>query len=355
MAIDLLEKLGQGRKAAGNEVNYCCPFCVKRGKDEDTGYHLYYNTVKKAFYCQRCGARGYYNELVEEDYGKKSLDELETLLLEDDKSDIRDYEHFSDYDEVVYDVNLPRTMRHLVKQDKAYNYLINRKFTDDDIHNWNIMLDSGWKYPRIVFPDFRNNKPIYWVSRKYIDGDESPKYMNGGFKWKCGLCGSLEIVEFCEAGRLRRRCSVCQDSNLIVNINTDARARGYIFGLFKRIEEGSFIKNPYVIVTEGPSSCIATDNNSVCTLGKGLTGKQLEVLCSLGVEICFALDSDALREILKYVSDLVCNRFQTVSVITMRGDEDPGSLGRDGMQRRFDNRFFIKNSEDFLQFSYDFI
>lgn len=349
-----LEMLGAPQKASQGEMRYNCPFCEKRGKDVDYDYHLYVNREKGVFYCQRCGAKGHIDK--GEPLQICDIEEIEKMFvsMDEEKLEIKPYVHFSDFDEVVYNVELPSSARPLGKNSVACEYLVSRGFTYEDLAYWGVMVDGGGRFPRILFPDYRNRHPVFWVTRRYIEGDTSPKYMNGGFCWTCANCGSRRANEYFDKGTFVRQCLDCKSP--MINLNSEARARGYIFGLFRRLEEGAFFKNPYVVVTEGPTSCMMAHLNSVATLGKGITEKQLEVLMSLKLEIVFALDNDALSEIVGYANNIYHNHnHHQISVIPMKDGEDPGSLGKDEMIHRFENRMKIDHAEDLLSMSLHFL
>lgn len=344
-----LTKLGASKKGSAGEIRYNCPYC----EPIDTDFHLYVNLSKNVWYCQRCSSGGSFKEhaptFANSDVDLQKSFDIAFVNVPFNEALPETVLHFTEYDEVVYYVNLPHTCRLLKSGDIGYKYLINRGYTKEDILHWNVMVDMGAKLPRLVFPDYRNNRPVFWVTRKYVTGDSSPKYLNGGFKWKCSDCGKISpsCVYFPD------NCSIC--GGKLVNLNSEARARGYVFGLFRLIESDAFKKSPVVVVTEGPSSCMMTPINPVATLGKGITEKQLEVLLSLRVEVCFALDNDALKEVIKYVAAILSGDESLVSIIPMSKGEDPGDVGKDGMIEKFCNRIHIRSSEDLLDVALGYI
>jgi len=324
------------KETSGDEVRYCCPFCSDRGKTPDTDYHLYLNKKTHFYFCHRCGASGRAVK-SDVDYSQDTLGDLSKKLFSIDNTEEAE---LNEDERIVYPVNLPDN-EPIAKGSPAFEYLERRGISQADIDFWDIRLMRHYPYNRILFPDYVGTTPVYWVSRSYVPLDKSPKYINGGQAYYCSNC--RDFVKIVVDGL----CGVCDFP--VKDLNSNARSRGYIFGLYRRIESGC-LTNSYITVVEGIISAIRARHNSVATLGKLITKRQLELLASLAkkynCEIVLSLDGDALQETIKYAKYFSENACKISVVLFEREQDDPASVK--DYDKLFNNRVRINSSIDLL-------
>ncbi len=127
---------------ASREIRLNCPSC------DDYNYHLYYNQVKGAYHCFKCGFSGYlkvnddFKEEVIEKKGKKifNLPDGCLPLFEKNKGG--------------------------KKRKKAMEYILSRGLTSKDIYTYDIHYGAfGELNDRVVFPFFEGNELVYYFAR----------------------------------------------------------------------------------------------------------------------------------------------------------------------------------------------
>lgn len=260
-----------GRMASnGRYLTFNCPRCVERGEPRpDRKYRLHVCIENQSgkfgtFHCFRCGYAG---------RAKKGGIEFDGAVLRNRR------EAIAANKVVPQEAKLPADFIPIMKRMNAYDYLINRGLTDDDIEYYGIGIAMG----RIVFPDYNvDGDLVYWVSRAY---DRSiPKYLN---------------------------CPVSRDRQ--------------IYNLGRWLNE----KLDTLTICEGPISAICAGRDAVATYGKLISQPQVDILRSLPAKkVYIALDPDAKKEAIKLAKDLV-NYFDELYLVPMNGKEDPASLGRE--------------------------
>jgi DNA primase len=269
-----------------DQIRICCPFCSESGKTPDTKYHLYVNLVEKIYNCFRCGAGG-----VLEGYTKNYREVLVTPGIEDVKQKAKKL--FSIRDTVVIDLEYISWKISENQTPVAYQYLVNRGFTDDMMNMYNIRVGKSYwdknkkdyenKWGgRIIFPLFENGKCIYIIGRSYVN--KEPKYINSE-----GMKGKLVFG--------------------IENINND------------RIG----------VICEGIISSIAvrkyTNIPAVATLGKILSDYQVSIIRKVCDEVILSYDGDlSNEEIRKSANKLIKYGLKTWLVSLPEGS-DPDDLG----------------------------
>lgn len=270
----LISSLGlnpnDGRMASnGRYLTFNCPRCVERGEprpDRKHRLHVCIETMSGkfgTFHCFRCGYAGRV---------QKGGIEFDGSLLRNRRIS------FESNRTIAHEAKLPADFSRISRDMHAYDYLIKRGITEDDIEYYGIGLSKG----RILFPDFDvDGDLVYWVSRAY---DQSlPKYLN------------------CPVSRERQ-----------------------IYNLGRWLNE----KMDTITICEGPISAICAGRDAVATYGKLVSQTQIDLLRSLPAKrVYIALDPDARKEAVKLAKDLV-NYFEELYLVPMAGKEDPASLGR---------------------------
>jgi hypothetical protein len=295
----LLLKLGQFQRTGTGELNFNCPFCIKRIKRPDKGFHLYVNPTKYIngirgwFYCQRCKARGPMSRLFgdEIDQGMSASKWREFVTSLRGKNVV----------EPAPKVQLPKDYTEMIRGTDAYKYLASRRITDDQITHYKIgfgtedLQDRSYEERkhyagsgRIVFPDFDSDgECVYWVARTYRGHKvkyKNPPAVDAGHK----------VYNLANASMYRE-----------------------------------------VVITEGVISSIAAGYNAVATYGKEVTTTQLTMLVQAAFErYLVALDGDARKEALS-LAERLSRRGCRVSLVQFYQDEDPASVGP-AIQERLD-------------------
>lgn len=86
-----------------------------------------------------------------------------------------------------------------------------------------------------------------------------------------------------------------------------------------------------ILVTEGPIDCAHAWPDAVCTFGKNLSGRQIELMMRAGIraiDLCF--DADAVDAMVK-AAPLLADLFR-VRVIRLPPGQDPGGLTKDEIE-----------------------
>lgn len=318
--IKLKSVLGDGKVVGDTELNFCCPFCLKRRGSVDNNYHLYVNplvvrnNIKGWYYCHRCFSRGKISDIVNVD-------------------NILNYVQLSNYDKVLTNIRnsvledsatktsenivLPLDYTHCFNGTEAFEYLESRNISKETISKYNIGFgykdlrtissEERPKYAgngRIIFPDYDNcGKLNYWVARTYKN--HKCKYKNPP--------------------------------------NSNSRDKIYNLSRAMRYDE--------VIITEGVISCISAGNNAVATYGKNVTQDQIIKLANCKFKKYYvSLDGDALKEAIDVAKSLTARGCE-VWVTLLPLDKDPASVTSFRKYVKESTRYTIKNS---LKFSLDF-
>lgn len=293
----LLFSLGQFRRTGTGELNFCCPFCVKRIKRPDKGFHLYVNPTKYIdgirgwFYCQRCKARGPMSRL----FGKQLEEGLSVSKWREFVTSLRG----KNVIEQAKKVELPKDYVEMIRGTDAYNYLKDRNISDDQIAHYKIgfgtedLREKPYEERRhyagsgrIIFPDFDSDgECVYWVARTYRR--HKVKYKNPP--------------------------------------HSDAGTKIY------NLANASL--HDTVVIAEGVISAIAVGYNAVATYGKEVTPTQLTMLVQAAFDhYVVALDGDAKKEALN-LAERLSRRGCKVSLVQFKQDEDPASIGSAIRQR----------------------
>jgi hypothetical protein len=310
---ELASKLGEFKRT-GRELNFCCPFCVKRIGRPDTKFHLYVNPSKYLhgirgwYFCQRCEARGPISRII----GNKQLD----------RTDVSKWKEFVAAFKAgakapkpkPQTVELPRDYMTMIEGCEAHEYLQRRGINDSQIADYNIgfgtedlrdiepkdrkhYAGSG----RIVFPDYdTDGRIVYWVARTYVG--HQIKYKNPA------------------------------SSNARDKVYNLARASNY----------------SQVIITEGVISALASGDDAVAVYGKDVTNTQIKMLAAAGFDrYVVALDGDARSRAVD-VADRLSRKGCSAWLVEFDKHEDPANV--EDVRSRFDNalEFSVSNRVSFV-------
>lgn len=262
----------------GQNVALNCPNCVLRGEPTaDTKYRLHVCIDRESkkfgyYHCFRCGFKGRPKE-----HGGVNLSYLALHRNKRKKAS----SIVAAVAEVI-DIKLPDDFALVQEGMSAWDYLVKRGLTKEDISYYNIGIGDG----RVIFPDYDAEGDLcYWVGRSY-DG-RLPKYKN---------------------------CPSTQSSR---------SSQIYNLGRFNR--EGGKVAT----LCEGPISAIAAGRSGIASYGKQLSEPQIRILQSLGLDkLYLALDPDAKREALDLARKLAPH-VGSLYLVSLPLGEDPASLGRE--------------------------
>jgi len=290
LGSQLMAKLGASLPTSTDEVRYCCPFCVIRGKSPDSKYHLYINVVKEKFRCWRCGVKGPYEYLL-----RLLRLPREVAIIEDVRGQLDSVDR-DDVPGELTEIPWPVGYRLLSPGDLAWEYLLGRGVSVEQIRDYQIGVAQVDLYRRIYFPGFdAAGSLVFLVSRNYIY-DEEPRYLNVGLRG------------------VRRR---------------------FVWNLQRITSE----RLNTLSVCEGPISAMVSGRSGVATLGKVVTGLQCsEILRASVSRIYIELDGDAREEAFRLWCQLGSRRDGVYLVPLGLDDngrkEDPASLAPGEMSER---------------------
>lgn len=304
----LLPYLGTPYPAPGAEIRFDCPVCHKRSshRTPDTKGHLYLNTAKKLFFCQRCEWKGSLKWLLQY-FG---LPSTQTSTVAEWADVVRRMSYFTgeDYgekydatEEIEYPcgVHAPSsvyaTFRYLTQpKTEKFNGLSCRGLHPSLIREYQLREGAAgsWGETRVFIPTFHEGKMTFWVARD-TSGTAATKYLN-------------------PTGRSRRY---------------------HIFNLDRAM------KYRDVVITEGVFSAIAAGPNAVATFGKYVTGEQLRLLRQADFRTYYvALDGDAAAQAI-YVAEWLQARGCKVQMVSLPVNQDPDSVE--------DFQGYVDNSEPY--------
>jgi len=294
--------LGHETNTKGNEVVFFCP---KHGaKISRTEGQLSVNVETDVFNCWSCGfgghnllpllkkgtsERGEYAKEFEE----KSRTSIGTPVVQERK-----------YDEVV----LPRTFislshaGYLPAYTAAIRYLNDRGIGREDILKWKLgYCDEGEYKHRIIIPSFDEHGHLnFFTGRSYYDNPR--RYLTGNF---------------------------CKD--IIYN--------DYLVDW-----------NKPVVITEGPFDAFNVDENAIALQGSLFnTGSKLfSRIVFSGVDVYFAMDSDAFNKQLKIMETLLSYGVDCYYV-SLGSKKDVGEMTKQEFITAKSNATSVKSSTDILR------
>lgn len=265
---------------SGEECYFHCKFC----KNPTPKFAI--NIVSGKWHCWHCNMKGgrLYSLLKKLGCSHTQMDTLRGIL-----QDLPAY--VAPTNEVTIVPSLPDEFVPLVhKKNSIFErhvelYLQSRNISSLDIERYNIgYCETGEYRNRIIIPSYDDRGMLnYFIARDIFD---SPyRYKNPPF--------SKNVVFF----------------------------------------ENQINWNYPVVLVEGAFDAIAVRRNAVPIQGKIINQKTLVRIMESGCEqIYLALDSDALREIVKQANWLMRQGFE-VFLVDMAGEKDPSQLGFESMSR----------------------
>jgi len=288
----LSEKLGHHLYAGGNEIRFCCPFCLEMKQSPDRKYHFYLN-VNKGWICFRCGSKGSIDRLLRL-FGIE-IEDQEIVTEDDIQSLIKSFEHKIVIENRPSTIEFPDEVKPILKNSMAWNYLVvKRQFPVEKIKEFSLMCGTYKDDFRIFVPIFwpKDGELVYWVARKTFNkSSKCPRYTN----------------------------PVIKEKPFFFNLQ---RAKNY----------------SQVIITEGVFSSMAAGSNAIALLGKTISDLQKDTLLRTNFrEYVISLDGDARPEALQLANFLVENG-RNVSIIMLPEEHDPDSLGSEEFEKFKENR-----------------
>jgi DNA primase len=283
--IHLLESvLGKGQETARNNIKFHCPFCKHHKPKLEIS--LITNAAKENFWhCWFCHKKGTTIESLFKKLKvfKAKKEELEKIIKPN-------YKEFPQ--EAVEELALPKEFTSLRNNSSssvfASNYLIERGITNDDILKYNLgYCDSGPHQDRIIIPSYNGSGELnYFIARSY--NPFLPKYKNPKV--------SKDIIAF----------------EFFINWNMP------------------------IILCEGVFDAMAIKRNAIPLLGTTISKELMKKIVTSKVKkIYIALDSDAMKLMLKYAEQLINNNKEVYLV--RLDDKDPSQLGFEKFTKTIQN------------------
>jgi len=270
---------------SGEEKRYCCPWCSRRGKSPDTGFHLYLNLRKRVYLCHRCGAKGSAKQLLEQEAPPVIPPDWFTVIREK----ILHPEQVTEKSRELVELEFPTGCVPALQSVRATEYLKGRRLTVELIQRYDFRYQPV--EDRIYCPTFELDPAsgkvvlVFWTGRYLGDSAFSPKYKNPP--------------------------------------KALATRRDKLFGYhFQQLNPG---RNLYI--TEGIFSALAAGEEGVATFGKKLTLEQIAKLTRLhprALYIC--LDGDASLEASELARTLSGRLPGKVFIVPIPLELDPGDL-----------------------------
>ena len=283
-----------------NEFWTCCPFCEERKGSPDTNFHLGFNTKKAMWHCFRCEAsprnvKTNIENLKDTARLYETPSTVTQLRSRIERAATRKTPDYIDLDLISWELTKEHTPL-------AYDYMINRNFSPDEIKKYNLRVGKTFIDPktkrnvkrwreRILFPFFDGDNCIFVCGRSYMGRD--PKYINSS--------GSKKSV---------------------------------VYGLERVNGEKE------CIIAEGIISAIAAERATgipaVCLLGKSNSDWALSKIRSKANRVYLSLDGGVNRERRELRRRLLGLGFEVFEVLLPEG-KDPDDLGSEYRQC-FDQR-----------------
>jgi len=232
---NLIGRLGTPLNAPRNEVRFCCPVCLRNGKKSpDTKYHLYYNTRKRMFICQRCKAAGtltYLYFLIGVDPDKPSLVGWEDSMARTIRT-LR-FGQLAEEEEESGPAYCPEPeMIRPIRWEGEIRFYLAKRGVTPEIAEWYGLGDGlGDLRGRIVCPDYERvlgeDELRIWVARAY----------------------TLEMLDLVNRNPRQYRK---------YEFPIDSRKSRWVYN-YDRVRRAKF---DHVVITEGVFDAISTDASS---------------------------------------------------------------------------------------------
>jgi transcription elongation factor Elf1 len=277
LLVNLVDSvLGTGKRTAGGNQSYHCPFCHHHKPKLEVNFTENKKGIN-LWACWVCGSKG---KTVNSLFKKiKAPTDKFTELYKLVKT-------FKDYKVKVNTekLTLPKEYKPILNNPdiiskKAYNYLRNRNITKLDILKYNLGYCEYGRYKNmIIIPSYNGEGELNYFTSRSFDKEAYIKYRNPD-------C-SRDIIPF----------------ELFINWDVP------------------------VILCEGPFDAMAIKRNAIPLLGKNIQQSLLKKLVQSKVQkVYISLDTDALKQSLKHCEYLI-NQGKEVYLVELDG-KDPSEMG----------------------------
>ena len=181
------------RRAGGDEICLCCPFCQANRGEPDNEFRFNVNIKTGAGHCWHSGC------------GFKSRNSVFAILRELHVEGAFQLDGEQPAQAVPQEpVTLPRDFQPLTRvvddlDRTALNYILKRGVTREQIAEHRIGVSYGGRYGyRVVFP-VMEGKMLRGIVARDFTGTQTPKYLNSpGDKWFWGFDSEAETVVLAE-------------------------------------------------------------------------------------------------------------------------------------------------------------
>jgi len=271
-------------KPSGNPNNIRVTCIEKRCEDrvKGTKHKLHIDIKTGMFHCFRCGLAGRGLQRFIELAEGKSFAPLTVEEFDRDISDFRKKINKVLENKLVAQKKLeyPESYVSAFESKYALNYIYFRGITDEAIRKFKLgWCSEGDHAFSVMFPSFDKRGNLIYYSGRFVLG-VIPKSLNAELD-KGDLLYGYEFLDF---------------------------------------------KKDYVVITEGPFSCVTVNDNAIALYSKNITPQQLIKLRNLPFSKFYVmLDGDARKEALKLAENLF--KFDKRVFIVPMQEKDPNDLG----------------------------
>tara|TARA_Y100001963_G_scaffold160105_1_gene267882 strand:+ start:329 stop:1252 length:924 start_codon:yes stop_codon:yes gene_type:complete len=268
--------LGEGKRTARGNQAYICPFCNHHKPKLEVNF----SENKKGYnpwHCWVCNKRGTKISALFKQL-KTSQDKFTELykLVNEEK----------EFETIVknIDLKLPKEYQSLLSSRDiitrhALSYLKSRGINKDDIEKYQIgYCETGLYAKMIIIPSYDSNGKLNYFTGRSFEKDPYVKYRNPNT--------SRNIVPF----------------EMFINWNLP------------------------LVLCEGPFDAIAIKRNAIPLLGKNIQSTLMKkIITSQVKKIYIALDTDAMKQAVKFAEDFI-NEGKEVYFVELK-DKDPSEMG----------------------------
>lgn len=299
------QALGKADGKKGNDYDFRCPFCLKKGRKRQS--HLHVNFVKGKALCHGCGAafRNLKNLLRVVGGSFDEIDEPSADVSEILKMFAEEKQHNESL-KLPEEYNLVFPQSSSFYNNVIYSYLRRRAVTDEQIENYSLGYCQTGRYSgMVIIPVYMRSELVFFTTRRLFG--QGGKTLNP------------------EIGDSKR----------------------YVLLGYERCLEH---KPDIIYVVEGPFDLFALERAGlfgVAVMGSTITAEQCALLSKLPSEICVAFDPDAHEKVKKYVQVLYDNCPNTVSTLLMTGHEDFNDMAKKGKEGLKQIRRIVRQKNSF--------
>ena len=269
--------LGSGKRTARGNQAYMCPFCNHHKPKLEVNFTENKEGINK-WACWTCGKKGktIYSLFKQLEATPEIISQLKPL--------VKSGNFIEDAPIKVTEVKLPDEYKPILGNSDiiakhALSYLKKRGITEDDIKKYSIGYCDGGPYNKmVIIPSYGEDGKLNYFTGRSFEKEPFIKYKNPD--------ASRDIVPF----------------GLFINWSLP------------------------LILCEGPFDAIAIKRNAIPLFGKNLQNSLMKKIVSSTVQkIYIALDSDAMKQAIKFAEELM-NEGKEVYLVEMK-DKDPSEMG----------------------------